>query len=278
MYALDGCRELLDVEKESGEGGWLLRVCRTRSFTLLFVLALVPHVVATVVNVVYNKLLIVDNDPFQQDCFYRLVFGYNAVIYPFLGLAGIALTRRVWLGWRRLCAQPAFPTAQAAALRRQALGLVGWMVVLSALGWFPGGFLFPAGLHIWAPPLPVEDAIHFFFSFLISGLIASTYAYLAVQFVVLRVLYLQMWSDPSAVRRQAQQELAGVAGRLRLAQFMAVLIPLLGAGLLIGAGPDQLSVSFRLLLTGLMVLGIAGFAMATRVCTGLARVLTLLTP
>lgn len=273
MYALDACRELLDVDRQAGGDGRLLCICRSRPFTLLFVLALLPHVVATAVNIGYNQLLIVNKDPLQKDSFYRLVVAYNAVIYPVLGLVGIAATRRVWQLWQRLCAQPDFPAADAAALRRQALRLVGWIVVLSALGWFPGAVVFPAGLNV-----PLDDAVHFFFSFLISGLIASTYAYLAVQYVVLRVLYPQMWSDPSAARHQAHEELAGVAGRLRLAQFMAVLIPLLGAALLIGAGPDQLSLSFRLLLTSLMVLGIAGFALATRVCNRLARLLTLLTP
>ncbi len=166
---------------------------------------------------------------------------------------------------------------EAAQSRRRVLALPGWTVVLSCLGWLPGGILFPAGLDYWAGPLALEDAFHFFLSFALSGLIASTYAYFVAQFVVLRVLYPQMWSDPSSARSVTQQELRGFAPRLRRYQSLAILIPLLGAAMLIGAGPDQLTLTFRLLVTSLIVLGLAGFALTTVVCNRLTRVLTLLT-
>ena len=108
-------------------------------------------------------------------------------------------------------------------------------------------------------------------------MIATTYAYFAAEFVVLRVLYPQMWTDPSGSRASMQTELRRLPAQLRLFQFIAVLIPLFGASLLIGAGPDQLTVIFRVLVTALIILGLAGFWLATRVCTGLTRLIARLT-
>ena len=161
--------------------------------------------------------------------------------------------------------------------RRQTLALPGWIVAITCLGWFPGGILFPVCLNLGVEPISGADSIHLFLSFAISGLIASTYAYFGVQFIVLRVLYPRMWSDPSGARQRATQELRGLPGLLRRYQMLAVLIPLVGATLLISAGPDQLSIAFRALVTSLIVLGLAGFAMATRICQRLSRLLTVLT-
>ena len=277
MHALDGCRELLQVEKVPGQQSRLVRVCRARPFTLLLLLATLPHLVGSIVNISYNKLLIVDKDPAQQACFHWLVMIYNAIIYPFVVLVGFWVVRRAYRGWVRLHADGELEPNESAAIRRRVLGLPGWAVALSFLGWLPGGIFFPAGLHFRAGPLSIGDSIRFFISFSISGLIAATYAYFGVQFVVLRVLYPRMWSDPSGARILIQQELRGLAGRLRRYQLLAVLIPLCGAALLIGAGPNHLSLSFRLLVTTLIILGLAGFALATLVCNRLTQVLEVLT-
>ncbi len=277
MYALDGCRELLLVNKVPAYSGRLLRWCRHRPFAMLMVLALLPHLIGSVVNICYNGLVIIDKNPNQQACFRALVLGYNAVIYPLVIILGAWAVGRVYRGWVRLRQQPDLSAAEAATLRRQALSLPGWAVALSSLGWFPGGLVFPIGLQLWAGPMAGDDFLHFFTSFVLSGLIALAYAYFGVQFVVLRVLYPQLWSDPANARQHARLELRKIPGRLRLYQFLAVLIPLIGAGLLIFVGPDQLSLTFRLLVTALMVLGLAGFALATLVRNRLEHVLMMLT-
>jgi hypothetical protein len=202
---------------------------------------------------------------------------YNSAAYPLILLAAVIVIGLAHQGWRRLRDQADVTADEAAQSRRRVLALPGWIVVLSCLGWLPGGILFPAGLHYWAGPISLEDAIHLFLSFALSGLIASTYAYFGVQFVVLRVLYPQMWSDPSSARSVAQQELRGLGPRLRRYQLLAILIPLLGAAMLIGAGPDQLTLMFRLLVTSLIVLGLAGLGLTTAISNRLTGVLTLLT-
>ena len=152
----------------------------------------------------------------------------------------------------------------------------GWWCCLVSAG-FPAASFFHWRFEHWAGPLGLADAVHFLLSFVISGLIAATYAYFGVQLVVLTALYPRMWCDPTGARQQASQELAGLAARLKRFQLLAVLIPLLGAVLLVTAGPERLSLTFRLLVTSLIVLGLAGFALATQICQRLNRILTLFT-
>ena len=79
---------------------------------------------------------------------------------------------------------------------------------------------------------------------------------------MLRILYPRLWWHRSA-RPQARKELGPIEGpRLRLFQFMAGLIPLSGAILMLGVGPqDRFPLSYpRLLLAVLIGLGMAGFS------------------
>jgi serine/threonine protein kinase len=277
MQALEGCRNLLQVEKEPGQHSWLLHLCRARPFAMLLALCVLPHLIASAINILYNEQLIVDKDPLQKAAFFRLVLTYNSIIYPLLLVMCCIVIWRASRGLKQQRLNALVSTEQSAYWRRQTLALPRWVVVLSCLGWFPGGLIFPLGIHLEAGPLAVGDFAHFFTSFLLSGLIAATYSYIAAQYVVIRALYPQMWSDPSDTRELMSAELRGLPGQLRRYQWIAVLIPLFGAALLIGAAPERLTLGFRVVVTALIVLGLLGFALATRICNGLTRVHSLLT-
>src|SRR5206468_12266293 len=126
---------------------------------------------------------------------------------------------------------------------------------------------------------PVPPAVfgHFLASFTISGLIATTYSYFGIQLFVLRILYPRLWADPQAPRQQARRELGRLLGRLGLFELTAGLIPLSGAVLMLSVGPaDRLTLGFRLLVIGLIGLGMAGFAAAPWASGRLSRTLHVL--
>jgi hypothetical protein len=237
-----------------------------------------PHVLGSAVNIAYNQLQIMNGlSAHQQAVFERLVVGYNAVVYPLALTIIYFLVAPIVRVWRKLGRAEKVPDLQVHAIRRRLLTLPLWAVGLSCLGWFPGGLLFPLGLAVFAGPVSLQTFNHFLMSFTISGLIAQTYSYFGVQFVVLRVMYLELWPDGQAFRPTAAAELKAVPGRLRFFQFQAGLIPLAGAILLLSVGPEQLTVSFRLLVTGLITLGMVGFGVALLASSRLSRVLTALT-
>ena len=278
--ALDGCRELHRVERSLPPPGPLTRGLRRWPFALGGLLALLPHVLGSVVNVSYNSLRIVDRlTPEQQATFQRLVLVYNAITYPIciLLLAGLVLPlRRVRLGLSGP-QPPSFETVGAA--RRAALQLPLWCAVLSCIGWLPGGLLFPFGIERLSGPIDADVYRHFLISFTISGVIALTFSAFAVQFVALRVLYPWLWTDASDLRSTARSELAGQDRRLAWFQLLSVLIPLAAAVLMVGVGPEEFKEGyrpFRLLVTALIALGMAGLGVAMTVSRRLHEMLAAL--
>jgi len=279
--ALDGCRELRGVEKALPPAGPLTRGLERFPFALGFLLVLLPHVLGSVVNVGYNALRIAERlRPEQKATFHRLVFEYNAVTYPFcivLMLALVLPLRRV----RRELAGPEPPSAaRVAAARRSVLRLPLWCVVLSCVGWLPGGVLFPFGIDRLAGPIAADVYHHFLISFTISGVIALTYSFFAMQYVSLRVLYPQLWTDARDVRATARAELAGIDRRLAWFQILAVLIPLSAAVLMVGVGPEEFTEgygTFRLLVTAMIALGMTGLGVAMVVSRRLHETLAALT-
>ena len=161
-------------------------------------------------------------------------------------------------------------------MRRRALALPLWAAGLSCLGWLPGGLLFPLLIDLAAGPLPSKVFGHFLFSFTISGLIALTYSGLAVQWIVLRILYPQLWADGSGFRETARQELTSLDRRLRVWQFLAGLIPLAGAALIVSVGPEEFSLWFRILAIALIALGMAGLGLGILIGSRIQQILVAL--
>ena len=274
VAAFDGCGELLRIRSKQEPNAECRKFGRTRPLIWLLTLAIIPNLVGSIVNVTYNSLVLVDENPEQRECFFWMILVYNLATYPILITLGALAIRRVSRGWSVLSEiERPISETEAHGLRKQALELPSRMVTLCRLGWFPGGVLFPLGLRWFAGPISLADSVHFFVSFGISGLIASTYAFFGIEYFVLTALYPEMWADPSATRIKARRELLIVPEQLRRHQGMAVLIPLVGAALLIGAGPEKLSLAFRVLLSSLIFLGLAGFGLATQVTQRLGHVL-----
>jgi uncharacterized membrane protein len=239
------------------------------------------------VNISYNAAQIVGAlEPSQKRTFYHLLIGYNAVTYPIC--VGIAcwLLIPVMRAWRELHGkkrQPKsgisyfeFRVSDLAVMRRRALAFPLWAAALSCLGWLPGGLLFPLFIDLATGPISARVFGHFLFSFTISGLIALTYSGLAVQWVVLRVLYPGLWVDGSGYRETARRELTSIDRRLRAWQFLAALIPLAGAALILTVGPEELGLWFRILAIALIGVGMGGLGMGLLIGSRIQQILAAL--
>jgi serine/threonine protein kinase len=280
--ALDGCREWRRVEKELPPPGALTRTLARWPLLLGCLLGLLPHILGSIVNVTYNALRIVGGlTPAQRTAFCGLVLVYNVIVYPACLLVLAVLVLRLRRMLLRLREQGFAEASEEAAARRALLRLPPTAVLLSCAGWLPGGVLFPLGIAVLAGPLGLDVFVHFLVSFTISGLIALTYSFLAFDYLVLRVLYPSLWSNARDLRSLARTELRGQGRRLRWAQLLAVLIPLAAAVLMIGVSPEEFSQAeyrtFRLLVTALIALGMAGLGVAMTISRLLHEVLAALT-
>ena len=102
---------------------------------MLLVLALIPQLLATAVNIAYNRLRIVaDLSQAQRDSFPLLVLGYNAVIFPLLVVALVVPVRRAFTRCRQLMHEPDMPAPVAAHIRRSVMALPVWTVILAVGG------------------------------------------------------------------------------------------------------------------------------------------------
>src|SRR5262249_37451565 len=70
---------------------------------------------------------------------------------------------------------------------------------------------------------------------------------------------------------------AGLESRLHFFQFLAGLIPLVAAVLMVSLGPEAMTRSFRLLITVLILLGMKGFGLAVLISAYLTKTLHVLT-
>ncbi len=192
--ALDGCCALRRLTRELPAGGRLVRSAERHPFLGFALLALLPHVLGSVVNISYNGLRI-DLTPAQHVAFAEITLGYNLLIYPLCVWLLYRLVMPVVRGWRALTQPGAAERPPLAQLRRQVRRLPWGAALLSAAGWLPGGLVFPLVIDYRAGSVGGAVYGQFLISFTIAGLIALTYSVLGVQFLVLRVLYPRLWGD-----------------------------------------------------------------------------------
>ena len=161
--------------------------------------------------------------------------------------------------------------------RRHLLKVPMTGVWLACLGWLPGGIIFPLGIVMADPTGSRGIFAHFMLSFAISGMIAATYSFFGVQLVVLRAMYPRMTVDAQDLRSMATAELRKVEPRLRLGQLFAGAIPLVSAAMMAAFGSDSMPRTFRLLVTALIVLGMAGFGFAITITRQVTQTLAAIT-
>ncbi len=278
VQALDGCRQLQKMERALPPAPAFTRLGTTHPALTLTALALVPHFLGSVVNITYNTISIVESlSAAQEQAFTLVMLAYNLLVYPPLIYVWCRAIVPLFRLRRRLAEGEAASRDEVGRLRRRAVNLPMLLVVLGCLGWLPGGVAFPLGISLLSEPVPASVFGHFIVSFTISGLIATTYSYFGVQSFALRILYPRLWVDPQRPRQQARRELAPLEGRLRMFQLTAGLIPLSGAVLMIGvSAPEHFTLGFRLLVVGLIGLGMAGFGVALLASGRLSRTLNVL--
>jgi hypothetical protein len=277
--ALEGCLHLRRTERELPPAGPLTRASLKHPILLGVAFAFVPHIVATGVNIYYNALRIVSElSGAQEAAFRQAILCYNPIVYSIclwilVGRYLVPVLRVL----TRMNHMQEVTAEQVADARRRALCLPMTALLCAAFGWLPGGVFFPAFIDVRSGPIAADVYLRFFVSFTISGLIAITYSVLGLQFFVLRVLYPQLWMDGQGMRELAPLELRGLDRRLRIFQFLAGVIPLVGALMMIGVGPEEARYeSFRLLVTGMILLGSFGFSFALLAGAWLGKTLEVL--
>ena len=273
---LDGCCRLREAQRQLPIVPRIFSPILRHPFIWLMVLVVFPQLVASAVNIAYNLSQIVAKmSDAQQQMFFRVLNIYNVIVYPAAILAFVLTVVPIARTWKALSNAEKLPDGQVRATRQQALRIPRFIAILTAIGWFPGGVLFP--FIIWEN-LGLEMALarHFVVSFVLSGMIALAYSLCGVEFIVLRGLYPGLWRDARRFSSVARDELAPVQFHLTLIRVLAYLIPLVAAlGLLLFIWENDFG--FRLLVSGMILLGIVGSIVTGAITRHLSRVIIALT-
>ena len=271
---LDGCRQQRQAERRLPKPTPFVQWIVARPFFWFVWLVLLPQLAGSAINIPYNASQIVEQlSAEQQELFMQLVTAYNVVAYP-VAVALFAWSffpvRRIW---REMHGVTPLAAGQVADARQSALRLPLWVVGLTAAAWLPGGVLFPAIISANAGTLALETWMHFIASFTLSGLIALAYALCGSQYVIQRALYPRMWDDVRQFTVVAQQELAPMAARIGWIQILAGSAFVAAVFVLL----LETSPAFKGVVVGLILLGWAGYQLASRVARNLTDTTAALT-
>jgi hypothetical protein len=254
--ALAAARRILVARSRLPAAGWLGRRVEQNPIRMTFVMALVPEIVGSVLNIAYNAMQVKMTDE-QLGVFPWVVGIYDAVAY----LVCLWLAVAVVIGTGRTRAR-AFADPRAAdltdAARRGALRFGRTAIILGLLGWIPGSIVFPTVIDCIAGPIGPAVYGHFAVSFILSALVGIVYSFFGVQFVVLRGLYAYLHHPDTFDQAAVREELTRATRLFGPFVVLATLIPLTGTILLLVFSGDMLPLGFRLLMVGLIALGMAG--------------------
>ncbi|MEM8865187.1 MAG: serine/threonine-protein kinase [Planctomycetota bacterium] len=269
--ALDGCRQLASVEKAAPVAGAFARSVVRRPLLWAMLLIFLPQVVGSVVNITYNNNQIVELlTPEQKSLFPKLVTWYNAIVYPAALATLVYFFRPVFKMWRALQGSQRLDAEQVDEVRRATLRLPLWVLTAAAVGWLPGGVLFPAMLAWLSPPIDMHVFVHFVTSFSFSGLIAVAYSFCGMQYIAMRVLYPRLWTDATDFQAKARRELSGTAWRMWFMLGAAYVVPFVSNILFALLVRDESAIPLTFLVLSVATLGLFGTAIvfiATRAMT-----------
>jgi hypothetical protein len=237
------------------------RWCARHTFTACFAAALVPSAAASMVQILYNKVHIVDaTTPAQRELFLEIVGPWNAIVF-------MAAAAVLWIMYGGIFADLA---REGRVRSRKALKRIihnprvgGW---LTLGGWSMGCLLFIVALGGLDGSMGATLVRHFVLSFALVMGLSAAYAYLALAYLSATVLAPNAVDVLQPARGLTPKALSKLARGMKLARICSGVLPLIGAGVIVVEGPG-LSVGgsdypFQALVLAFMTLSCTGFVLA----------------
>ena len=255
---------------------WPLKFLSQHPVISLILAGLLPHVVASALQIAYNQAEIISrlNKP-AGDLFNWLLFVVNPVAYPIcaaLVIAYILYGLRPWLKLKQ--GRPCLEMDLAAA-RKHLLQIPALCSIVGTLGWLGGAITFPVAIYCFAGGFDSNVLIHFILSFMISCAIGVVFSYSLILAIAIYVIYPTCFQTPHKFTEFAEAEIGPFRQRFAALSSVAGLIPLLGASLVIATfNPMDLTIdqrsslspelAFKSLVVGLICSSMIGFGTIRR--------------
>jgi hypothetical protein len=216
-------------------------ILRRHPLASALVVGVIPNAMTSALNITYNyhELIATEGDPtitaLRREVFDRQLAVVNPLVY------GVAIAVLIYFGWPVFRAATQRATGGAAAeaapswVRRRCFWLGDWVAWVSTSGWLVSGLMFPAWLQIAGAELNAEEALHFFTSQVLCGLMAATLAFFGVTWLTVTRMG-PVLLDVRQADESTWEQLGRLAGRttvylgLSVAVFPLAMIamPMLG--------------------------------------------------
>jgi hypothetical protein len=240
-------------------GGGLRSLARRHPVATTLAVGLLPNIVLSVLNVLYNWSQIVGElGPASQELFFgSQILAVNGIAYT-IGLGYIVGTRWRLFGTLMRIVRGEKVEPPSAEMVRRCLKLGAATAVVSAALWSVSGFVFPTWIRYGAAGMGELSAgayVHFVVSNLLCGLIAATQSYYVVTFLAVRVCYPWLLKAHPADARELP-ELAKLARLGRIVFGLTVLVPFLALAALMLNDVEQGTIG-AIAATGFLGCGLA---------------------
>jgi serine/threonine protein kinase len=251
--SLDGCRLLEIARKRLPRRGILARSVARAPMLTVMTLGFLPHLLGTLYNPAYNALILFPryNAEYRVEVFLSAAL-YGVIVFPLLIAFVVNRYLPSWRVWRRLNGDSPPEAIEVNRARLNLLQVPTMAVKLAIAGWFPLLVFIPVYQYLRGAGFIWSEYAHFAVSVLLSFLVASTYSFFALQYVVVCLFFVEFWADARKFIQTSRVELADVPAKLRWFQAGAFL-PLVGAILVLLVGPQSIAAGSYLAFASLMI-------------------------
>jgi adenylate cyclase len=221
---------------------------------------IIANAIGSVFNIVYNRFQIQPHlSDAQMHRFESCVMWFNLLVYPVSIGCFVAAILRLRLVYNLLLNERDVDARQLAAVRRKAINLPWWFLLVVAVGWLSCIPAFPLVILSAGEPLIPGVLWHLVTSFLIAAMIAVTQSFFAVEMTTQAALFPVLFQDHNPADVPGAAPLS-VRSRGILWAFSAVVCPVVSLVLLL-LGPQASSATPWF---GVAVAGVAiGFGLIT---------------
>ena len=208
-------------------GGWRALVVRY-PLPAVFLIALVPNILASLFNIEYNRAEIIAHWPDAEEPFRLLVMIVNGIFFP-LGLFVL------WL-WIRPAIRGLSRDRTDVHARYVSLRLGARAAIVCVACWAVAGVIWPVALRVAAgPPAEPWAYVHFLLSLIVCGLIAAAYPYFFVTYLAIQAIY-PAYLGPVGPVAEDRLVLGLVERELGRYRMVAAAVPLFAVALLASRG------------------------------------------
>lgn len=226
--ALRGLVDLQTARRQAPTSRWLQFV-RRNLFWFVLIGGLIPNLAASILQSVYNLIWIETSSP----AFTKAFVAYNLVVYPACVGWFASHLWRFGVTYKNVAKRVPIRRSEMRRLRQRMLKLPRRYAIASAVGWFPGIVLYPWLIGVFGERQSANEWSHYGISFLIAGLIATTYSYATVLYFVVCHGYRLCWQTATHYRDRARSELAGLQQTIRQVSVLVGIFPLAAAAMLL---------------------------------------------